>query len=186
MMKITNTAKANYEIQGFQVEQYTSAVLTVVEPKNNKSKIVKGRCYNMAEFTAVAVQTVAPNQNVLYTETPVCGTKCIVHRPGSGLVTVKGITKQCHARYKVTFGANIAIPTGGTVGAISLAIALDGEPLLATQMIETPAAVAQYFNVAGFAYIDVPCGCCNHLSVVNTSTQNVSVQNANLIVERVA
>ena len=146
----------------------------------------------MAEFTAVAVQTVAPNQNVLYTETPVCGTKCIIHRPGSGLVTLKGIKKRCPnderpcARYKVTFGGNIAIPTGGTVGAISLAIALDGEPVPATSMVVTPAAVAQFFNVASSIYIQAPCDCCNHLSVTNTSTQAISVENANLIVERVA
>ena len=41
----------------------------------------------MAEYTAIAEQTVAANQNILLTETPVCGNApCIVHREGSGLV----------------------------------------------------------------------------------------------------
>jgi hypothetical protein len=86
----------------------------------------------------------------------------------------------------VTFGANIAIPTGGTVGPISVAIAVDGEPIQATTMIVTPAAVEQYFNVKSSVFIDVPRGCCATISVTNTSTESILVQNANLIIERVA
>ncbi|MDE6471062.1 MAG: hypothetical protein K2L19_08600 [Eubacterium sp.] len=140
----------------------------------------------MAEYTSVAAQTVTANQNVLFTETPVHGSKCTQHREGSGLVTLRGITNQCKARYRVTFGANIAVPTGGTAGAISIGIALNGEAVPSSIAIVTPAAVAEYFNVASFIYVDVPVGCCTQLSVKNTSTQDISVQNANLIVERVA
>jgi hypothetical protein len=70
------------------------------------------------EIIANAVQTVAAGQNVQFTDTVTCGTCSINHRDGSGLVTIKGNTNQCRARYKITFGGNIAIPTGGTVGAI--------------------------------------------------------------------
>lgn len=70
------------------------------------------------ELTAVAAQTVAANQNVLYTNVAVNGNSSIVHRSGSGLVTLRGLTNQCRARFKVTFGGNIAVPTGGTAGAI--------------------------------------------------------------------
>lgn len=142
----------------------------------------------MAEYTAIAEQTVAANQNILLTETPVCGNApCIVHREGSGLVTLRGITKgQCRARFKVTFGGNIAIPTGGTVEAISVAIAINGEAVNSTTMIVTPAAAEQFFNVASAIYIDVPQGCCMQVSVRNTSGEEITVQNANLIVERVA
>lgn len=140
----------------------------------------------MAEYTSVAIQTIAVNQNVLFTETPISGGKCAQHREGSGLITLRGITNQCKARYKVTFGGNIAVPTGGTAGAISIAIALNGEAVPSSQAIVTPAAVEEYFNVASFIYVDVPTGCCAQLSVKNTSTQDISVQNANLIVERVA
>ncbi len=140
----------------------------------------------MSEYVAVAAQTVPVNQNVLFTDTPVCGGRCVVHREGSGLFTLRGITNQCRARYRVTFGGNIAVPTGGTAGAISLAVALNGEAVPSTQMIVTPAAVAEYFNVSASVYVEVPSGCCTQLSVKNTSIQDISVQNANLIVERVA
>lgn len=140
----------------------------------------------MAEFTAAAAQTVAPNGNVLLTETPVCGGKCITHRDGAGVITLRGLTNQCKARYRVLFGGNIAVPTGGTAEAISLAIAVQGEPLASTTMIETPAAVEAYGNVGASVFIDVPQGCCVTVSVVNTSTQAVLVANANVIAERVA
>ena len=138
------------------------------------------------EITANALQTVPANQNVLFTDTVVCGRCSITHREGSGLVRLKGLTDQCRARFKVSFGGNIAIPTGGTVEAISLAIAIDGEPVTTTTMIVTPAAVEEFWNVFGAIYLDIPRGCCSQISVRNISTQPIDVQNANLIVERVA
>jgi hypothetical protein len=138
------------------------------------------------EITANALQTVGANQNVIFTETAVCGSNSIIHREGSGLVSLRGITNQCRARFKVFFSGNIGIPTGGTVGPISLAIAINGEPVGSTTMIVTPAAVEQFFNVASAVYLDVPCGCCSQISVENVSTQPIEIQNANLIIERVA
>ena len=138
------------------------------------------------EITANALQTVEANQNVIFTETAVCGNCSIIHREGSGLTTLKGITNQCRARFKVFFSGNIAIPAGGTVGAISLAITVNGEAVGPTTMITTPAAVSQFNNVASAIYLDVPAGCCSQVSVKNTSDQAIEVQNANLIVERVA
>lgn len=140
----------------------------------------------MAEFTAVALQTVEQGQNVVFTETPVCPTKCITHREGSGIVRLRGITNQCRARFLVSFSGNIQIPTGGTVEEISVAISIDGEPLQSTRMIVTPAAVENFFNVSAQVYIDVPCGCCITVAVENTSTQAIEVQNANLIAVRVS
>lgn len=140
----------------------------------------------MAEYTANTLQLVGVNQNVLFTDTPVCGNNSIIHRDGSGLITLRGMTCQCRARFKISFGGNIAIPTGGTAGAISLAIAVNGESVQTTNMIVTPAAVEEFFNVFSAIYIDVPYGCCHQISVQNTSTQAINVQNANLIVERVA
>ena len=137
----------------------------------------------MAEYTANALQTVGVNQNVLLTDEPVKGNCSIIHRDGSGLVTLRGITNQCRARFRVYFNGNIAIPTGGTVESISLAISINGEPVASSTMIVTPAAVGEFFNAGGS---NVPAGCCAQISVENTSTQSISVQNANLIVERVA
>lgn len=138
------------------------------------------------EIIANALQTVLANQNVYFTDVVTCGNCAITHRNDSGLVTIKGMTNQARARYKVTFGGNIAIPTGGTVEAISIALALDGEAIPATTMTVTPAAVENFFNVFGAVFIDVPRGCCSTISVRNISTQSIDVQNANLIVERVA
>ena len=138
------------------------------------------------EITANSVQTVATGQNILYTDTVVSGNQCILHREGSGIVKLRGLTNQCRARFKITFNGNIAIPTSGTVVAISAAIAISGEPVAATNMIVTPAAGENYFNIASVTVVDVPSGCCTDISVKNTSTQNILVQNANLIIERVA
>ena len=138
------------------------------------------------EIIANALQTVQANQNVYFTDTIICGNTSIGHRDDSGLVTLRGVTNQCRARFKVTFGGNIAISTGGTVEPISLAIAINGEAVLATTMIVTPAAVEQFFNVSSNIFIDVPCGCCVNVSVKNVSTQAIDVQNANLIITREA
>ena len=138
------------------------------------------------EITANAIQTVAANANILFTDTVVCGNCSISHRDGSGLVTLRGLTNQCRARYRVSFGGNIAIPTGGTVGPISLAIAIDGEPVATTTMISTPAAVEEYNNVFGAIFLDIPRGCCSQISVKNTTDEDIEIQNANLIIERVA
>lgn len=139
----------------------------------------------MAEFVANAAQTVAANQNVIFTDTVICGNS-ITHRKDSGLVTVRGNTRQCRARYKAYFSGNIGLPTTGTLGAISIAISLDGEPIASSTMISTPVALGDLNNVSVEIIIDVPCTCCETISVKNTATQDVVVQNANLIVERIA
>lgn len=138
------------------------------------------------EITGIALQTVSAGEDVAFTETAVNGTKCIVHRTGSGIIKLRGITNQCKARFLVSYSGNIQIPTGGTVEAISLAVAVDGEPLQSTKMIVTPAAVENLFNVSAQAYVDVPCGCCSTVAVQNTSTQAIQVQNSNLIAVREA
>lgn len=138
------------------------------------------------ELISTAIQTVSENQNVVFTDTAVRGNCSINHRAGSGLITLRGNTDQCRARYRVSFGGNIAIPADGTVEAISIAIAINGEGVASTNMIATPAAVDEYHNVFSAVFLDVPKGCCYTISVRNTSTQSIEVQNANLIVERVA
>jgi hypothetical protein len=129
---------------------------------------------------------VAEGQNVLFTDSITSGNCSITHRDGSGLVTLRGTTTQCRARYKVSFVGNIAIPTGGTAGAISVALSIDGEPVGASTMTVTPLDVNEFNNVFGAMFIDVPKNCCMTVSVQNINTQSILVQNANLIVERVA
>ena len=138
------------------------------------------------ELIAVAIQEIAENENVLFTDTIARGNCSITHRAGSGLITLRGYTDQCRARYKVSFGGNIAIPTGGTVEAISVAISINGEAVASSTAIVTPQAVEEFNNVFNSVYIDVPRGCCYTISVKNVSEQAIEIQNANLIVERVA
>ena len=139
------------------------------------------------EITANAIQTVNPHQAVLFTSTAIPGNMSMMHREGSGLVGLRGLTNgQRRARFLVRFGGNIAVPTGETVGPITLAIAINGEAVQTSSMISTPAAVDNYNNGSASLHIDVPMGCCNEISVKNISTIPVNVQNANLIIERVA
>lgn len=140
----------------------------------------------MAEFSNSNTVSVAAGQNLPLTETAVKGTNCIVHREGAGNVTLRGLTNQCKAVFRVSFGGNIAIPTGGTVGAISVALAVGGEALNSATAIVTPAAVDQYSNVFTAVFVEVPRGCCVTVALKNTSTQAISIANSNLIVERVA
>lgn len=138
------------------------------------------------EIIANALQTVQANQNVYFTDTIVGGGSTFSHRDNSGLVTMRGNTCQCRARYRVTFGGNIALPEGGTAGPISLAITIDGEAVPSSTMTVTPTVVESFFNVFASVFIDVPKGCCMTVSVQNISTVPVDVMNANLIAERVA
>jgi hypothetical protein len=140
----------------------------------------------MAEFTNSSIVTVAAGQNVPLTETAVAGNCSIVHREGAGIVTLRGLTNQCRARYRVAFGANIAIPAGGTVEAITAALAINGEPLTSATATITPAAVENYFNIYVAANVNVPRDCCLTVAAENTSSQAVNFANANLIVDRIA
>lgn len=140
----------------------------------------------VAEFTNVSLQIIQPNGNAVFNETPVLQNSCsISHRDGAGIVSLRGNTNQCRARYLVIFNGNIAIPTGGTVGPISIAIAVEGEALGSATATVTPAAVSDEFNVTAFAYVDVPRGCCVTVSVKNPNTQTIELQNASMIVTRV-
>ena len=158
----------------------------------------------MAEFAYNPIQLVEPGQNVILDTVIPCGKGYVYHRNQSGLVTLLGIVNNptgCFARYQLTFDGNIAIPDEGTVGPISVALAIDGEPIQTSKAIVTPAATAEnpptaanFFNVTSAAIITVPKGCCFTVAVENTSgpsapggvAPSILVQNANLTVSRIA
>jgi hypothetical protein len=152
----------------------------------------------MAEYTNNPIQSVSPNQQVLLNTTIGCPKGYVIHREGSGIATLRGIVNNacsCFARYQVTFNGNIALSEGATVGEISLAIAIDGEPIQTSRARYTPAAVEQYGNVTSTAIITVPKGCCMNVSVENTSESAtpdttpapaINVQNANMVITRIA
>lgn len=58
--------------------------------------------------------------------------------------------------------------------------------MLEQQMQNTPMGANLLSLAKQNVYIDVPTGCCSTAGVTNTSDQTINVQNANLIVERVA
>lgn len=140
----------------------------------------------MAEYTSVALQNIATNQNALFTDqTSPCNKGYVIHRTGSGQFTLRGCTPNCNAKYRVNFSGNIAVPDGGAAGAISVAIAINGEADLSTQAIVTPTATAAFFNVATGTDIWVPRGCCVEVSVKNTSAQAIDMTNANITINRI-
>ena len=140
----------------------------------------------MAEYSAVALQTVDVDNNIIFANSfRACRKGFIEHRNDSGLFFLKGATNGCKAIYKVHFDGNIAIATGGTVEPISVAITINGEALGNATAIATPAAIGDFWNVAITTFIDVPCNCCVTVSVENTSgTTAIEVTNANIIFER--
>lgn len=151
----------------------------------------------MAEFAYNPIQIVEPNQNVILDTVIPCNKGYVYHRDQSGIVILRGIVNcptACFARYQVTFNGNAALVDGATVGPISVALAIDGEPIQTSRAIVTPAAVDEYFNVTSTAIITVPRGCCFSVSVENTSAPavaggvapEINIQNANLTVARIA
>ena len=149
----------------------------------------------MAEYTYNPVQLVEPSQNVILNDNIRCPKGYVLHRNESGIVILRGIVNSpcgCFARYQVTFNGNIAVPEDGTAGPIAIALTIDGEPILTSRAIVTPAAVDEYFNVTSTAIITVPKGCCFTVAVENVSPPvvgvipEINVQNANLTVSRIA
>ena len=143
----------------------------------------------MAEYVYNPIQEVEQGQNVLLNDSIPCPRGYVIHRSGSGILTLRGIVNNscgCFARYQVTFNGNIAVPEGGTVEEISIALAIDGEPIQTSRARVTPAAVENYFNVTSTAFVTVPKGCCFVIAVENTSAQTIEVQNSNLVIQRTA
>ena len=141
-----------------------------------------------AEYSTIAVQTVAVDENVLFDNgCRACRKGSIQHRDDSGIFFLKGSSNGCRAVYRVTFNGNIAIATGGTVEPISVALTINGEALGNATATVTPAAIGDFFNVSITTFVDIPCGCCVTVSVKNVSdTAAIDVTNANIIFDRVA
>ena len=150
----------------------------------------------MAEYLANAVQNVALNGPILFSASIPCTKGYVYHEDETGIFILKGVTNNCFARYQVTFNGNIAIPEGGAVTPIAVALTVNGEARPTSEAIFTPSAVDEFGNVTSTAIITVPRGCCFSLSVryvdatINdaavTPTPTIEVQNANLVINRIA
>lgn len=139
----------------------------------------------MINSIATAVQTVTNSNNVLFptdrVRTKSCQCACkgwLAHDLGSGLFT---LTKQ--GIYEVSYTADI---TSAAAGVASLVLEQNGEAIGGTQSIYTVATASAYGNVSGDTLIQVPCGAPYTIALANNSGLDLSVQNANIIIKKIA
>lgn len=150
----------------------------------------------MAEYLANASQNVSLNAPVLFSASIPCNRGNVYHEDETGIFILRGNTTNCFARYQVTFNGNISIPTGGAITPVSVAISVNGEERQTSRAIFTPAAVDTFGNVTSTAIITVPRGCCFSVAVryvdattddaATTPTPVIEVENANLVINRIA
>jgi hypothetical protein len=149
-----------------------------------------------AEYLANAIQEVAINSPIVFSASIPCTKGCVYHEDETGIFILRGITNgQCFATYQLTFNGNIALPEDASeVVPIAVAITV-GEPRVTSRAIFTPAAVDEYGNVTSTAIIRVPKGCCFSVAVEHvpattdptvTPAAIINVQNANLVINRIA
>ena len=149
----------------------------------------------MAEYIEVASQNIALNNSIIFNASIPCPKGYIYHEDGTSNFILRGVTNNCFARYQLNFGANVAIPEGGTVTPIGIAIAVNGEVRQSSLAIVTPAAAEEFSNVNSTAIITVPKGCCFNVSVryvsgvtdgTTTPTPTIDIANSNLTISRIA
>lgn len=149
------------------------------------------------EFSYNDIQNVPLNGPVLLETTIPCNKGYVYHEDETGNFILRGIVNNacnCYAHYQVTFNGNVAVPTGGAVTPIAIALTVNGEPRVTSRAIFTPGAVEEYGNVTSTAIIKVPKGCCFNVAVEYVSavtgatvpTPSINVQNANLTISRIA
>lgn len=149
----------------------------------------------MAEYANSGIQVVVPNAPVIFTEDPVpCDRGFVRHRNGSGSFLLSGgnninryscpCCRRNSVNYLASFTANISVPDTGTAGPISLGLAVDGTLIPSSVVTITPTVVDAYFEVSRTINVPIWNGCCQSLSVINTSAQDINVGQANIIISR--
>ena len=146
-----------------------------------------------SEYSYPLAQTVAVNENIVFLNGDRCCKKgFIVHNDASGVFRLKGICKNCAPRaiYKVNFHANVAgapADEGGVLEPIIVALSQNGETARNTVSVVAPAAIGDQWVINFETLIELPCGCCDTISVRNISaTTAIEVENANILFERIA
>ena len=151
------------------------------------------------EFLYNPTQEVALNGPVLFDTSIPCSRNNVYHEGNTGNFILKGANSNCgcnqFAQYQVTFNGNVAIPTGGAISPIAIALSVNGEPRLTSKAVFTPTAVEEQGNLTSTAIIKVPRCCCFSLGVdyvpastdpTVTPTPVIEVSNANLTIARIA
>ena len=151
-----------------------------------------------AEYLANAVQQVALNSPVVFSASIPCRKGYVYHEDETGIFILRGIVNNnnaCFATYQVTFNGNAAVPEEGDLTPIALSIVVNGETRPTSRAIYTPAEVDEYGNLTSTCIVKVPRGCCFSLSVDYVQatddptvppTPIINVQNANLVIDRIA
>lgn len=149
-----------------------------------------------AEYLAIAEQNVSLNAPVVFTASIPCNRGYIYHEDETGIFILKGITNNCFARYQVTYNGNVAVPEGGAVTPVALALSVNGETRPSSIAVFTPQAVDEFGNLTATAIVTVPKGCCFSLAVryVDATvadpavdpTPTITVSNSNLVIDRIA
>ena len=150
----------------------------------------------MAEYSKNELQTVALNSALVFDASIPCTKGYVYHEDETGIFILRGVTSNCFARYQITFNGNIAIPTGGAITPIAVAISVNGEERPTSRAVYTPTVVDTYGNVTSTAIVTVPKGCCFSMAVryvdatvadaAVTPTPSIEVINANIVINRVA
>ena len=150
----------------------------------------------MARYLTSTDENVALNNTVPFNIVSISCRKGCVIPLATGVLTLRsGANNQ--AQYDVTLQANVAIPEGGEVTPIALAITINGVAIPDSVAIVTPAAAEELWHINAYTTITVPCGCCVSVSAVyvdateddaaTTPTPSVFVRrNASLTVTRTA
>lgn len=150
----------------------------------------------MAKYVTSTDQNVALNNTVPFDIVSIPCRRGNVIPIAVGVLTLRGGSSG-PARYDVTLQANVAIPEGGAVTPIALAITLNGVALPDSVAIATPAAAEDVWHINTSTPITVPCGCCATVSAAYvdateddatvTPTPSIFVRrNASLTVKREA
>lgn len=118
----------------------------------------------MAKYITTTDQNVALNGTFPFDVVSIpCNKGCVVPI-ATGVLTLKGDTPNRFARYEVEVQGNVAIPTGGAVTPIAVAVTLNGVAIPDSVAIVTPAAVEDVWHISTSTTVTVPSGCCVSVS----------------------
>lgn len=147
-----------------------------------------------AEYSIVANQTVPPGQPVAFLDAPCpCNEGFIFKRNSSAFLLASnapdsnscgcgcGCRRLYYTDYGVDLHMNVEIPADGEVEEISFGIVVDGTIDPASVMLTTPSETDVADNIGTGIIVSVPSICgCDSLSVVNLSTQPITITNGAL------
>ena len=150
----------------------------------------------MAKYITSSDQNVALNGTIPFDIVSIpCNKGCVIPIT-TGVLTLRGgIANQ--ARYNVELQANVAIPEGGAVTPVAVAITINGVASPDSVAIVTPAAAEDVWHISTSTPITVPSGCCVSVSAayVDATEDDATVtptpslfvrRNASLTVTRTA